>query len=70
MKKKKKLISNQTLIVMWFLNTRANKFDFTNINLIFFHLLMLEIQNDCIVFRKSKNIHQCLYIRGICVRYK
>ena len=31
---------------------------------------MLEIQNDCIVFHESKNIHQCLYIGGICVRYK
>ena len=31
---------------------------------------MLEIQNDCIVFHKLKNIHQCLYIGGICVRYK
>ena len=31
---------------------------------------MLEIQNDCIVFLESKNIHQCLYIGGICVRYK
>ena len=31
---------------------------------------MLEIQNDCIVFLELKNIHQCLYIGGICVRYK
>ena len=31
---------------------------------------MLEIQNDCIVFHELKNIHQCLYIEGICVRYK
>ena len=31
---------------------------------------MLEIQNDCIVFLELKNIYQCLYIGGICVRYK
>ena len=31
---------------------------------------MLEILNDCIVFLELKNIHQCLYIGGICVRYK
>ena len=31
---------------------------------------MLEIRNNCIIFSKSKNIHQCLYIGGICVRYK
>ena len=31
---------------------------------------MFEILNDCIVFHKSKNIHQCLNIRDICVRYK
>ena len=31
---------------------------------------LLEIQNDYIVFLELKNIHQCLYIGGICVRYK
>ena len=31
---------------------------------------ILEIQNDCIVFHESKNIHHCLYIGGICVQYK
>ena len=31
---------------------------------------MLEIRNNCIIFSKSKNIHQCLCIGGICVRYK
>ena len=31
---------------------------------------MLEIRNNCIMFPQSKNIHQCLYIGGICVRYK
>ena len=31
---------------------------------------MLEIRNNCIIFSKSKNIYQCLYIGGICVRYK
>ena len=31
---------------------------------------MLEIRNNCIIFSQSKNIHQCLYIGGICVRYK
>ena len=31
---------------------------------------MLEILNNCIVFHRRKNIHQCLYIGGICVRYK
>ena len=31
---------------------------------------MLEILNNYIVFLKSKNIHQCLYIGGICMRYK
>ena len=31
---------------------------------------MLEILNTCIVFLRRKNIHQCLYIGGICVRYK
>ena len=31
---------------------------------------MLEIQNNCIVFHKLKNIHHCLYIGGICVQYK
>ena len=28
------------------------------------------IECNSIVFLKSKNIHHCLYIRGICVRYK
>ena len=31
---------------------------------------MLEIQNNCILLCDLKNIHQCLYIGGICVRYK
>ena len=31
---------------------------------------MLEILNNCIVFHWRKNIHQCLYIGGICARYK
>ena len=31
---------------------------------------MLEIWNNCIIFSQSKNIYQCLYIGGICVRYK
>ena len=31
---------------------------------------MLKILNHYIVFHESNNIHQCLYIGGICVRYK
>ena len=38
----------------------------------YFHhpFFLLEIRNNCIIFPQSKNIHQCLYIGGICVRYK